>query len=337
MFPRYTAPKGSRHTPCAVGYGTRSVPAAFLALLLGGMWSTMAAAQVQAVPATETVLPAYPADADYVVLDPPTGEVLGLSNAPGDGDWTSQWLPDGLMYPAYLAGRRESRFASEWVYEHNGKWLWEIALGGHVGLFRYGTNDTILPEGWQIDFEGAVFPRLLMQEDLDLAAADFRVGVPITFRQGPWEAKLAYQHLSSHLGDEFMVHHAGAHRINYVRDAVAVGLALRPMTSLRLYSEVGWAFHNEGGAKPWELQFGVDCSTPEPTSADGSPFFAINGRLHQEVHFGGGLTVQAGWQWRSLTGRLLRLGAEYFNGKSDQGEFFREHEELVGVGIWYDY
>ena len=100
---------------------------------------------------------------------------------------------------------------------------------------------------------------------------------------------------------------------------------------------MGWAFNTDGGAKPWCVQFGADLSTPEPTSPCGAPFLAINGRLRQEFDFGGNLTVQAGWQWRTPVGRLLRTGVQYFTGKTDQYEFLGEHEELVGIGLWYDY
>jgi hypothetical protein len=68
------------------------------------------------------------------------------------------------------------------------------------------------------------------------------------------------------------------------------------------------------------------------------PFLAVNGELREEVDFGGGVNAMAGWQ---LTGpqsrRTLRFGLQYYNGKSLQFSFFDQHEELFGLGIWYDY
>ena len=252
-----------------------------------------------------------------------------------------QWqlLPDGLLYKSYLAGGREPRFATQWVYMRDHGWVWDVALGGRVGLLRYGTTDEIYPEGFQIDLEGAAFPRMDLEvnHDRDLMAVDFRVGVPWTVRQGPWEGKLAYYHISSHLGDELMLAFPLASRINYVRDCVVLGVALRPHADLRLYTEAGWAFNTDGGAQPWEFQFGIDYSPAGPSSICGAPFFAINGNLREEVDYGGGLTVQTGWQWSNRTGRLFRTGMQYFNGMSDQRQFFASHEELIGMGIWYDY
>jgi hypothetical protein len=254
-----------------------------------------------------------------------------------------QWqlLPDGLMYKSYLAGGKEPRFASQWVYRRDHGWMWDATLGGRLGLVRYGTSDEVYPEGWQFDLEGAVFPRMDLRahHDRELVSADFRVGVPWTVRQGPWEGKLAYCHLSSHLGDEFILTHplAMASRINYVRDSIVVGIALRPYPDLRLYTEAGWAFNTEGGAEPWEFQFGVDYSPLGPSGILGAPFFAINGHLREEVDFGGDLAVQTGWQWAGRTGHLFRAGMHYFNGMSDQRQFFNNHEELIGLGFWYDY
>ena len=68
-----------------------------------------------------------------------------------------------------------------------------------------------------------------------------------------------------------------------------------------------------------------------------SPSFAINTRIREEVDFGGNMTVQTGLQWRGETGRLLRAGLHYFNGHTDQYQFFNEHEEQIGIGIWYDF
>ena len=251
--------------------------------------------------------------------------------------WSWQWLPDGLMYKSYLAGGRESRFGSVWLYERDQGWLWDVALGGRMGVFRYGTENDVWPEGWQVDIEGASFPRMSLERTRDLVSADFRFGVPLTYREGRWEWKFSYYHLSSHLADEYMETFPAATRINFVRDAVVLGVAMRPNPDLRLYAEAGWAFNHDGGSRPWEFQFGVDYSPAEATGVVPAPFLAVNGRIREEVDFGGNFTLQTGWQWRGQTGHLFRFGLNYFNGMSDQYQFFTEHEEQIGVGLWYDY
>ena len=85
----------------------------------------------------------------------------------------------------------------------------------------------------------------------DLVAVDFRFGVPITYRQGPWETKFGYYHLSSHIGDEYLEKNPGYSRINYVRESLVLGLGWRPNPDWRLYSEAGYAVYKSGGAEPW--------------------------------------------------------------------------------------
>lgn len=251
--------------------------------------------------------------------------------------WTCQFLPDGILYPAYLAGAKESRMAGALEHLNGEGWIIEATIGGRVGLLRYGTRGDDRPQGWQLDLEGACFPRLDLEEKWDLTVTDFRIGLPLTYALGSWEYKLAAYHLSSHIGDEYLIKNPGFQRINYSRDVLVLGGAYRLLDAVRLYAEAGWAFNTSGGSRPWEFQSGVDYS-PLWTARRGSPFAAFNAHLREESDFGGHVTLQAGWQWRGdETGHLLRLGVEYLNGKSPQFEIFTRNEERLGLGVWYDY
>ena len=222
--------------------------------------------------------------------------------------WSWQVVPEGLMYKSYLAGGREPRMGSELVSERTHGWLWDATVGGRVGILRYGTENDYWPQGWQLDIEGAAFPRLDLEHDEDLISCDFRGGLLSTTRQGPWETKFGFYHISSHIGDEYLQRYNDFTRLNYVRESLVLGGAVYLNPSLRLYAETGWAFQEDGGAKPWEFQFGLDFSSTEPSPPTGALFFAINSHLRQENDFGGNLTVQTGWQWRGRTGHLLRVG-----------------------------
>jgi len=253
--------------------------------------------------------------------------------------WTWQALPDGLIYRSYLAGVKEPRMAANWMYElQDDTFFLDAAIGGRVGILRYGTQDDFFPQGWQLDAEAAAFPRLNLDEEWDLDVVDYRVGVPLTYGVGRWRYKLAWYHLSAHLGDEFIDRVPGSidDRINYSRDVALVGISFYATPALRFYGEAGYGFELYDGAEPWEFQFGIDYS-PAVTGLRGAPFFAVNGHLREEVDFGGNVVGQAGWQWRGESGQTFRIGAQYFNGKSNQFEFFDEFEEQIGFVIWYDY
>ena len=132
------------------------------------------------------------------------------------------------------------------------------------GCCAYRTDNDSCPQGWQFDVEGAAFPRL--DQDRNLVETDYRVGVPLTTRQGPWEPKFGYNHYCSHIGDLYLLANPDLQRINYVRDSILWGVALHLIPMCGSIPEASWAFRNDGGAEPWEFQFGAEFSPTVPTS-----------------------------------------------------------------------
>ena len=271
----------------------------------------------------------------YFDLDssmPPTAEE-GL----GRSEWTWQLMPSSLIYKSYLGGAKEPRLASQHVNIKDDGWVWDVTLGSRVGLLRYGDRDPVRPNGFQIDMEGAAMVRLDVPDDVNVRSVDFRGGMPLTWGMGRFRTKFGYYHLSSHLGDEFLLGHPGYNRLNYSRDCLVLGETVYLTDRLRVYAETAWAFHNDV-CKPWEFQFGVDYAPVTPTGLTGAPFFAVNGHLRQEVNYGGTLVVEAGWAWLSdENSRLFRMGMQYLNGQSIQYSFYHENEQAIGLGLWYDF
>jgi hypothetical protein len=164
------------------------------------------------------------------------------------------------------------------------------------------------------------------------------VGLLWTRRRGPTAVKAGYYHISAHLGDEFLQLNPGFERINYVRDSLIVGLMHDLTPDLQAYGEIGYALSTEGGAEPLEFQFGLQYLPLRDVWLRGAPFAAANVHLREEVDFGGGINVQAGWRWRGAdSGHVLRVGLQFYNGKSIQYSFLDRDEQLFGLGIWFDY
>jgi hypothetical protein len=270
--------------------------------------------------------------------DPGWGGEAVVLPCPADA-WYWQVLPDGLIYHSYWAGVREPRLGIVMQHISDGDAYFDGTAGGRAGLLRYGTGGGIFPQGWQLDIEAAALVRLTLDQVRDFETADYRVGVPLTYGIDQWQFKFAVYHLSSHLGDEFAIAHPGSllNRINYVRDEILLGASYYAEPAWRLYSEIGYAFNTDGGAEPWEIQFGTELAAPGPTGPRGTPFFAINVHLREEVDFGGDISSQLGWLWRGNSGQVSRVGLHYFNGKSSQYQTFNQFEQQIGVGLWYDF
>ncbi len=252
--------------------------------------------------------------------------------------WVWQLLPEGLVWRSYLAGVKEPRLSVAATDSSAFGSIWDATMGGRVSLIRYGTPNAYRPEGWEMQIEAAAMPRIWPSKfSAPLISCDYRVGIPFVFAQGKWQFKTGYYHISSHLGDEYMILNPSTFftRINYMRDSWMLGVGYYYTDDLRLFAEADWAFAPDGGAKPWEFQFGADYS---PAIRGGAPFAAVYCDLRQELNFGGFFVVQAGWQWRGGAAmKTFRIGLNYVNGASTQYEFYNLFEQRIGFGIWYDY
>lgn len=304
-------------------------------------WPTFAPVSPASAFSPETTIEPSPPNS---IFEPPPADVS--PRLPNCNDCTEEWhsqvLPQNLIYQSYMAGMKEPRLSSFWNNDPEYGTIWDTALGGRAGLWRYGNSDPDWPEGWQVDLEGAVFPRLdPLGESTPLISSDYRFGIPVTYGRGNWQFKVAYYHISSHLGDEYILYHdpdRGAGRINFVRDGIAFGTGYFFTPAFRLYGEIGYSPSATGGAEPLEFQFGFDWMQARNTGLRGGPFVATNANLREEVDFGGNFVVQFGWMWRRyVRGPIFRLGGQYFYGKSDQFEFFRQTESRIGWGVWYDF
>lgn len=318
--------------------------ATLLGWALCGWLPLEAAAQV--VPEPEEPIALAPLIDPAGLFDEEAPPEVRLSPAPAlptyeqvSDPWTISLLPSGLLYTSYAAAERDPRLSTTWLWDQDGNSFWDSALGGRGGLIRYGNTSISNPEGFQLDVEGAAFVRLLPQQERDVGAVDFRAGMPLTYRQGQWQAKFGYYHISSHLGDEFLLKNPGFNRLNYVRDSFVAGVGYFPVPEVRVYFEVGWAvIFTAGGAKPWEIQTGFEYDDHQPTGLRGAPYFALNIHLREEVDWGGSLNMLAGWQWRGdASDHVFRMGLQFYNGKNAQYSFLQDNQQLIGFGVRYDF
>ena len=252
---------------------------------------------------------------------------------------SSEVLPNGLLYRSYIAAPHESRFASIATYDvSKGSWRWDTTLGGRVGLFRQNQPAVSWLDAWQIDLEGAALTRLNPELHMDVESVDYRFGLLWTGKQDQLAYKFGYFHLSSHVGDEYLLKNPTFERINFVRESVIFGTSFQATPERRYYGELAWATSVKGGAKPWQFQLGAEHSETAKIPTRGAPFSAVNLQFRQETNFASGVTVMTGWQWKGPeSGCSFRVGLQYYNGPSNQYEFFRRYDNQFGAGMWFDY
>ena len=174
--------------------------------------------------------------------------------------------------------------------------------------------------------------------DKDVESTDYRFGTEITAGEGPWAMKFGYFHVSSHVGDEYVIRNPTFQRINYVTESWVLGFSYTAADTVRVYGEMANSFSASGGAKRYQFQTGMEYTPIAKIPRFGAPFVAVNLDFRQSVNYDPATTAQVGWSFQGPdSDRRLRFGLQYANGPTSQFEFFRRREEYLGFGIWFDY
>ena len=247
-------------------------------------------------------------------------------------------FPNTLLWTPPLAELRAPRMAITATTLNNNvnNYTLDNSIGGTLGLAR--VEPTGLDAAVQLDLFAVVHTRLSPE---DLIATDYRFGFPLTFRRGDWQARLAYEHTSAHLGDEFQ-RNTGRGMVNFARNEAVVGLGRYLFEQqLRLYGTVSYAFTQDlvPTPEPWRFDAGFEWVCPWSTGFAGRPFVAGHVEASGVVKYNPNIIGQAGWMFRNPTTRLanLRFYGQYYEGHSQFGQFFRDREKYLAVGMAADF
>jgi hypothetical protein len=248
-----------------------------------------------------------------------------------------QGIPQSLLWEVPLANQREPRMFAKFTSQYQaGFYATDTAIGGQFGVLRFWLPEH--PAGAiQVDMFAAAFSRLL---DADrLATSDYRFGVPVTLAAGPWQAKIAYEHTSTHLVDEF-INMTGRAGVVSVRDEIVFGIARRFGEELRIYGQFGFPMHATADdiEDAMRYNWGIESSRRGDVPWYGRPFVAFDMDFRAEQRSRGNVTLQVGWHWPALrTGHTLRMAYEYYCGGSPYGQFFRQRESWNAFGLYFDW
>ncbi len=260
-------------------------------------------------------------------------------------NWRGVFSPGSLLYPPYIANPLRPTIALKLVHFSDseipeaGDSRYLFNLGGRYGFFRVHPTENS-DRGFQIDLEGAFIGMFDRENSLDNIGWDGVYAALLTWSNGDGlAAKLAIQHDSSHVGDEY-AERTGRQRINYTRQEYVLGLSLSGFKYWRVYGEVGFAFdlRNDVLQDQWRVEGGLEFEDPDRFWKGRAGYYAaIDITSYEESDWEADVTVQAGFVMPlpDIT-RTYRLGFEYRNGRSIIGEFFQNEETYIAAGLWMD-
>lgn len=242
-------------------------------------------------------------------------------------------LPEEELFAPLLADPRQPRFSMSYQhYTGNAREFSaaSVAAGEYFGV----ASGFFGPAGSsQIGIQAAVFALFnLDAASSDLINADYWIGLPISYRRGPWSYLIRLYHQSSHLGDEFILGNPGINRVNLSYEGLE-GLASYEWEQWRVYGGGGYILHSEPDLSPKYLHSGVEFVKTHALR-ELNFVVAADVRASEELDWRRSRSYQAGFEYRSAGTRRVRLMLEHFRGNSPNGQFYREPLRYAGLGLY---
>jgi hypothetical protein len=245
-------------------------------------------------------------------------------------------LPEQELFAPLLADPRQPRFSVSYLHyrtNQNEFAASSVAYGEYFGLASgvFGKSGSS-----QVGIQGGVFALFnLDAPSSDLINADYWIGLPISYRKGPWSYLLRIYHQSSHLGDEFILGNPGINRVNLGYEDMKF-LVSYEWERWRLYGGGGYMLNSEPDLAPKHLQGGAEYVRPR---AAGRLSFiaAVDVQASEELDWRRSRSYQVGFELRSSSPRRVRLMLEHFRGHSPNGQFYRESLRYTGLGLYFGF
>ena len=245
-------------------------------------------------------------------------------------------LPERELFAPLLADPRQPRFSVSYQnYQGSAREFAaaSVALGEYFGLAtglfgEYGSS--------QVGLQGAVFALFnLDAPSSDLINADYWIGLPISYRRGPWSYLIRLYHQSSHLGDEFILGNPGIDRVNLSYEELE-GIVSYEWEQWRVYGGGGYLVHSEPELAPKQVHAGAEYL--QPRAAGTFDFIAaVDVRASEELDWSSSRSYQVGFEFKRGTTRRVRLMLEHFRGHSPNGQFYREPLRYTGLGLYFGF
>jgi hypothetical protein len=273
--------------------------------------------------------------------------IVGFSEVPPDknieqdnAQKTTLFPQDQLFYPP-MASPKEPRTHVTYLHlklPDETINIGSVGFGDSFGLLRWpgwGKDDA-----WQLNISGVVLAQFnLDSNSMDLINADYIIGFPLSYRNGPWSARARLFHQSSHLGDELLLYPQTSDltvkRMNLSFETIEL-LGAWDWEGLQFTAGPSYIIHSDTDLKRNSVQAGIDYQSRKPVFKPSIRPFA-SGLYHtwEETDWNADFNVKAGVNIRSPYAgkRGIQIFGEYYHGNLPFGQFYELRAEYYGTGI----
>jgi len=260
------------------------------------------------------------------------------------------WLPEGPpAFRPFIADPRQVTFGVGWRFHDNtlGNNLIPVSFGDTFPIFRW-IDIWCFRGDMQFEIEGAVWAIFdPLHDSSPLIDADYYVGFPLTYLFGDWAFRLRGYHISTHIGDEFLLDHPHFNRRNPSIEAFDLYASYQFSRDIRLYGGLGYVACQDNSYRvgPFYAQAGVEIRFSGLGYRDycnrlyGEPFLAMD--FYYQSHFKHHMnsTYAIGYEWGKVSGirRKFRLFLEYHDGYSVEGQFSKHPTNYLSIRGTYGF
>ncbi len=254
---------------------------------------------------------------------------------------SAELVPEKALYPTYIADPLRPTFNAQ-LQRYNKSTLGGIAgdsrnhlkMGG--SLLLYGSEWSDLP--WQLVLLSGFHGQFDNTQSQDNIGWDGIYGLHIAVQlDSNLALRFGSKHISAHIGDE-IIERTGRTRINYTREELRLGLAWQSDNDSLVYAEAGRAYdlRNKGLQQRDRLQLGIQYDSPNRLwGSTLNGYAAMDISAYEENDWDENITVQIGLRKKSGQ-HTWRTGFEFYDGRSQLGEYFQEQEQYISLGLWLD-
>ena len=249
-------------------------------------------------------------------------------------------LDRAKLFDPLLADPRWPHFYA--TYQHyadpggdgNARDAGSVGFGDTIAFYRDALSDG---QRYELGVQAGVFALFdLGAPSNDLVNADYFVGPYAAYRNGNFSALGRVFHISSHLGDEFLLRNR-VDRVNLSFETVDAIASYELPAGFRGYGGASYIFHREPSSlRPFGIEYGVEYRSPY-TFFNGliRPVAAADLQHREENDYSLDLSLRAGIQFEDPArfSQRAQLLLEYYQGRSPNGQFYDDRIETFGVGL----
>jgi len=255
-------------------------------------------------------------------------------------------LPPGHLFKPLLADPRWAHFSAAYRNYQNdnfdGRDIASVSFGETIPIYRGNFGQSTAQ--WEAGLQAGVFSDFnLGESSSDLVNTDFIASIYSSVRAGQFSAFGRIYHQSSHLGDEFLLRKANSkfERVNLSYEGADLKLSYELPYGVRIYGGGGGLFHKEPSSlRIWSAQYGIEFRSPWRLDfASLRPIIAADIKHFDQNNWSTDVSARAGVEFENMQvlGRKLQILAEYYNGYTPSGQFYKDKVEYIGLGAHYHF